>query len=61
MRDHAVMAALLSYLSSLHWYSSSLFVLMGGVITEATGMRPYFIVCGEPAGSCPLVGRKRNT
>lgn len=32
-----------------HWYSSSLFVLMGGVITKAAGRQLFFIVCGKPA------------
>lgn len=42
-----------------HWYSFSLFALMGA-ITEATGKRPNSIVCGKPAGSCPLVARMKQ-
>lgn len=44
-----------------HWYSSSLFVLIGGVITEATGKRLYFIASEKPGGSCRLVEGKGNT
>lgn len=61
MRVHAVMAALSSPLSSLIGIPLHPSVLMGGVITGATGRQTDFIVCGKPAGSCPLVGKNRNT